>query len=54
MGKAWDWLHDDDDHPIHHESWPWDEIDDEEIEDDESYAAEDYISSRPWGDDNNG
>lgn len=28
--------------------------DDEESEDDESYAAEDYYSSRPWGKDNDG
>ena len=45
-----------DDIPIHHEEWPWDDDDDndEEIKDDESYGADDYVSSRPWGLDNDG
>ena len=45
-----------DDIPIHHEEWPWDEEDDsdKENEDDESYGADDYVSSRPWGLDNDG
>lgn len=46
-----------DDIPIHHieDEYAWAYEDDDECdEDDESYGAEDYASSRPWGLDNDG
>ena len=48
------WGKDDSSHEVHHISWPWDDDDDEMDENDESYADEDRVSSRPWGDDNDG
>lgn len=45
-----------DDIPIHHieDEYAWAYEDDDTDEDDESYGAEDYASSRPWGLDNDG
>lgn len=49
--KSWDWgIFSSSDDEIHHEEWPWDKLDDEEDENDESYGAEDYYTSRPWTD----
>lgn len=53
--KSKKWFSDsNDDEEVHHIEWPWDEDDDEIDENDESYGAEDYTSSRPWGIDNDG
>lgn len=49
-----DWGAQYSDDEVHHIDWPWDEDDDEIDEDDESYGADDYNSSRPWGPDNDG
>lgn len=47
--SSWDWLSSDNsDDEVHHEEWPWDEDDGDE--NDESYGAEDYYTSRPWTD----
>lgn len=44
------------DDEVHHieDEYAWAYEDDDEDKDDESYADEDRINSRPWGDDNNG
>ena len=46
------------DDEVHHEedeyAWAYDDDEEDEDEDDERYADEDRISSRPWGDDNDG
>ena len=49
--SAWSWCSEEDDHPIHHveDEYAW-AYEPGEDEDDESYAAEDYYSSRPWTD----
>lgn len=50
-----DWW---EDIPIHHVedeyAWAYEDDDEESDEPDESYGADDYISSRPWGLDNEG
>lgn len=52
---SWNWLSDSDDsEEIHQVEWPWDKDDDEENHNDESYGADDYIRSRPWGIENDG
>lgn len=55
LSKHQSWSSESDDsEKIHHIEWPWDELDDEIDEEDESYGADDYVSSRPWGLDNDG
>lgn len=52
--NRFNWGRDTSSNEIHRIEWPWDESDDEQNEDDESYGAEDYFSSRPWGENNDG
>ena len=53
--SRWDWLSDSSDEETHHieDEYAW-AYDEDEDESDESYASEDYTSSRPWGENNDG
>ena len=45
--NKFNWGKDNSEEEEHIIDWPWEEDEDES---DESYAAEDYYSSRPWTD----
>ena len=55
--NRFDWGVSKSDDTVHHiedkYAWAYEE-DSEANEEDESYGAEDYVSSRPWGIDNDG